>query len=157
MSVFQRGQVAVITGAASGIGRAAAEMFAERGMRLCLFDRSGPEVEALAARLGGVAVVGDVGRLEDVERLRDAAYGAFGAVHLLMNNAAIQPGLEDVGPLERWRATLDVTLWGVIHGVHAFGEKMLAQGAPAAIVNTGSNRASPTRRATRPMRCRKPA
>jgi NAD(P)-dependent dehydrogenase (short-subunit alcohol dehydrogenase family) len=138
MSVFQRGHVAVITGAASGIGRAAAEMLAERGMRLCLFDRSGAELEALASRLGAVAVVGDVSRLEDVERLRDAAYSGFGAVHLLMNNAAIEHGSQMRGPLDRWRATIEVNLWGVIHGVHAFAEKMLGQGAPGAIVNTGS-------------------
>ena len=140
MSVFNRGNVAVITGAASGIGRAAAQMFAERGMRLCLFDRSGAELEALAASLKAEArvVSGDVARLEDVERLRDTAYSAFGAVHVLMNNAAIGHGSKSWGALDRWRAILDVNLWGVIHGVHAFAEAMLGQGGPAAIVNTGS-------------------
>jgi len=140
MSVFQRGHVAVITGAASGIGRAAATMLAERGMRLCLFDRSGAELEALAASLGSEAraVVGDVARREDLERLRETAYDAFGAVHFLMNNAAIEHGSRSWGTLDRWRQTLDVNLWGVIHGVDAFAEAMLGQGDPAAIVNTGS-------------------
>src|SRR5438874_2670279 len=91
MGVFSRGQVAVITGAASGIGRAAASIFAERGMKLCLFDRSAAELTKLAASLpaGTRAVVGDVAKFADLERLRDDAYEAFGAVHVLMNNAAI--------------------------------------------------------------------
>ncbi len=140
MSMFQSGQVAVITGAASGIGRAAAAMCAERGMRLCLFDRSG---EALAKLKEGLpaetrVVVGDVAQFADVERLRDTAYDAFGAVHLLMNNAAIGHGSKNWGTLDRWKAILDVNLWGVIHGVHAFAERMLGQGGRAAIVNTGS-------------------
>ena len=140
MSVFKQDNVAVITGAASGIGRAAASMFAERGMKLCLFDRSADELAALTASLptGTRAVVGDVARYEDVERLRDAAYESFGAVHVLMNNAAIGHGSKSWGALDRWAAILDVNLWGVIHGVHAFAERMLAQGAPGAIVNTGS-------------------
>ncbi len=140
MSVFKQGNVAVITGAASGIGRAAATAFAKAGMRLCLFDRNADELEAFAALLPAAtrAVVGDVARYEDVERLRDTAYEAFGAVHVLMNNAAIGHGSKSWGARDRWAAILDVNLWGVIHGVQAFTERMLAQGAPAAIVNTGS-------------------
>ena len=140
MSVFKRDNVAVITGAASGIGRAAASMLAECGMRLCLFDRSADELAALAASLPVTtrAVVGDVARYEDVERLRDAVFEAFGAVHVLMNNAAIGHGSKSWSARDRWAAILDVNLWGVIHGVQAFTERMLAQGAPAAIVNTGS-------------------
>jgi NAD(P)-dependent dehydrogenase (short-subunit alcohol dehydrogenase family) len=138
MSVFEEGKVAVITGAASGIGRAAAEMFAARGMKLCLFDRSAEALEALARKLGARAVVGDVSRYEDVERLREEAYAAHGAVHVLMNNAAIEHGSECWGTLPRWREILDVNLWGVVNGVEAFTERMLGQGGPAAIVNTGS-------------------
>ncbi|MDE3175940.1 MAG: SDR family NAD(P)-dependent oxidoreductase [Pseudomonadota bacterium] len=140
MSVFSQGQVAVITGAASGIGRAAAARLAGRCMKLCLFDRNADQLAQLAASLPATtrAVVGDVSKFEDVERLRDAAFEAFGAVHLLMNNAAIGHGSKSWGALDRWASILDVNLWGVIHGVHAFTEPMLAQGAPAAIVNTGS-------------------
>jgi NAD(P)-dependent dehydrogenase (short-subunit alcohol dehydrogenase family) len=139
MSVFAEGNVAVITGAASGIGRAAAQSFAARGMRLCLMDRSGEELSALAASLPQArAVAGDVSRYEDLELLRDEAYSAYGAVHVLMNNAAIGHGSKSWGTLGRWREILDVNLWGVINGVEAFAEPMLRQGAPAAIINTGS-------------------
>ena len=140
MDIFQAGRTAVITGAASGIGRAAAQIFAARGLTLCLFDRSAEDLAALAASLPtrAVAVAGDVSRYEDVERLRDTAFKAFGAVHVLMNNAAIGNGSKSWGTRARWREILDVNLWGVINGVDAFAEPMLAQGAPAAIVNTGS-------------------
>jgi NAD(P)-dependent dehydrogenase (short-subunit alcohol dehydrogenase family) len=139
MSVFERGNVAVVTGAASGIGRAAARIFAARGMKLCLLDREGDALSELAASLPHArAVAGDVARYEDVERLRDAAYEAFGAVHVLMNNAAIGHGSKSWGTLPRWRAILDVNLMGVVHGVEAFTPRMLAQGGQAAIINTGS-------------------
>lgn len=140
MSLFARGNVAVITGAASGIGRAAAQTFAARGMKLCLFDREAGPLAELAGSLGGQvrAVCGDVARYEDVEKLRDAAYDAFGAVHVLMNNAAIGHGSKSWGTLDRWKAMLDVNLFGIIHGVDAFAPRLLAQGGPAAIVNTGS-------------------
>ena len=140
MSLFARGNVAVITGAASGIGRAAAQTFAARGMKLCLFDREAGPLAELAGSLGGQvrAVCGDVARYEDVEKLRDAAYDSFGAVHVLMNNAAIGHGSKSWGTLPRWRAILDINLFGVIHGVDAFASRMLAQGTAAAIVNTGS-------------------
>ena len=139
MSVFDNGNVAVITGAASGIGRAAAEIFAARGMRLALMDRSGEELSRLAASLPDArAVAGDVSRYEDMEALRDAAYSAYGAVHVLMNNAAIGHGSKSWGTLPRWREILDVNLFGVVNGVEAFAERMLGQGGPGAIVNTGS-------------------
>jgi NAD(P)-dependent dehydrogenase (short-subunit alcohol dehydrogenase family) len=140
MSVFERGNVSVITGAASGIGRAAAQAFAARGMKLCLLDREADALTEFAASLPGHvrAIPGDVSRREDVERLRDAAYDTFGAVDVLMNNAAIGHGSKSWGTLPRWKAILDVNLWGVIHGVDAFAPRMLAQGGPAAIVNTGS-------------------
>lgn len=138
MSVFEHGKVAVVTGAASGIGRAAAQAFAARGMKLCLFDRSAEPLRALAADLGARAIVGDVAKYEDLERLRDEAYSAFGATHVLMNNAAIEHGSQSWGTLPRWREILGVNLWGVVHGVEAFAERMLGQGGRAVIVNTGS-------------------
>ena len=139
MSVIASGNVAVITGAASGIGRAAAQTFAARGMRLVLMDRSGEALSALAASLPDArAVAGDVSRFEDLERLRDEAYAAYGAVHVLMNNAAIGHGSKSWGAPGRWREILDVNLGGVINGVEAFAAPMLGHGAPAAIINTGS-------------------
>jgi len=139
--VFQQGGVAVITGGASGIGAAAARRFSEMGMKIVMFDRDQDALEALAATLSGEVRVlaGDVAKLADVERLRDLAVSAFGRVDVLMNNAGIGGSEDDNwSGLEAWRQILDVNLWGVIHGVHAFAPLMLGQGGPSAIINTGS-------------------
>jgi NAD(P)-dependent dehydrogenase (short-subunit alcohol dehydrogenase family) len=141
------GRVAAITGAASGIGLAAAKRFATLGMRVCLsdlpgeqFDAAAREVASVAARGGDavLAVPADVSRMEDVERLRDAAYQRFGEVAVLMNNAGTSPGAGPWDHYDNWRRTLEVNLWGVINGVQAFTSAMIAQGTPGAIINTGS-------------------
>ena len=140
-SVFAPGQVAVITGAASGIGRAAAERFARGGMKLVLFDRDEAALAKVKDALGTPVriLAGDVGRIEDVERLRDLAFDGFGPVSLMMNNAAIGgAGSDNWTGLDAWRRIIDVNLWGVVHGVHAFAPALIGQGGPAAIVNTGS-------------------
>ncbi len=143
---LQSGRVAVITGAASGIGLAAAERFARLGMKIVLADVNAGALEAAATRLTAVAgrndgvraFVIDVGNPLEVERLRDSAYDAFGEVAVLMNNAGVEGGGGVLGDLAKWRRLIDVNLWGVIHGVNAFAPTMIKQGLPAAIVNTGS-------------------
>jgi NAD(P)-dependent dehydrogenase (short-subunit alcohol dehydrogenase family) len=138
--LFAAGGTAVITGAASGIGRAAAKRFADRGMRLCLFDVSEQALKALAAELSVETriVAGDVSTPRDIARLHDIAYEAFGKVTLLMNNAGIGGGSTFFGGLDRWHRIIDVNLWGVINGVHRFMPSLIAQNTRCAIINTGS-------------------
>ena len=115
------GKTAVITGGASGIGYATAEKMAAAGAKLVLGDiESGPLDEAVA-RLGAggadvVGVVCDVSRLEDVERLKDASLEAFGAVHVIFNNAGVGGGPTIGAPIEAWRWVVSVNLDGVYHG-----------------------------------------
>lgn len=141
------GRTAVITGAASGIGLAAGMRFANLGMKVCLADLKGEALDRAAEAVGLASSAGkaavravacNVSRMEDLEGLREEAYGAFGDVAVLMNNAGVGNGGGPWEKLDRWRAVLGVNLWGVIHGVQAFAGRMIAQGTPAAIINTGS-------------------
>jgi NAD(P)-dependent dehydrogenase (short-subunit alcohol dehydrogenase family) len=140
------GRVAVITGAASGIGLATAKRLAGLGLRLCLADRDEDVLKRSAAVVieaaGGpdkvLAVPADVGRRSDVERLKDAALTAFGEVALLMNNAGIEGRGQLFGDPGSWSAILETNLWGVINGVHVFAPAMIEQKSPCAIINTGS-------------------
>ncbi|MEW9836699.1 SDR family NAD(P)-dependent oxidoreductase [Mesorhizobium marinum] len=141
------GRTAVITGGASGIGLAAARRFCAAGMNVVIADLEGTALDAAAAAVsqaaGGadrvLAVACDVARPGDLVALADAAYARFGNVSFLMNNAGVgaNPG-KPWQNLDAWKALIDVNLWGVVHGVQAFAERMLAQATPAMIVNTGS-------------------
>ena len=142
---LQRGRVAVITGAASGIGFAAAEAFARLGMKVVLADANAAALESAGALIAAAAdrrnvrtCVVDVSDPEDVERLRDLAYEDFGEVAVLMNNAGMGGGGGVLGDLAKWRRLIAVNLWGVLQGMNLFAPAMLKQGTPAAIVNTGS-------------------
>jgi len=141
-----RDRAAVITGAASGIGLAAAVRLVRLGMKVCLADLNVAALDLAAAEVASHAaspahvraIATDVSRREDVQRLKDAAYEAFGEVAFLMNNAGVEGGGGLFGDAERWRRILDVNLWGVINGVQIFAPAMIAQNTPCAIVNTGS-------------------
>jgi NAD(P)-dependent dehydrogenase (short-subunit alcohol dehydrogenase family) len=139
-----RDKVAVVTGAASGIGRALAGALAAEGMRVALADvEAGPLDEAAheIARGGAktIAVRTDVSKSDDVEALAKAAQAAFGGVHVVCNNAGVSiAGLTWMHTLADWQWVLGVNLWGVIHGVRTFVPIMLAQGTEGHIVNTAS-------------------
>ena len=136
---IQSGNVAVITGAADGIGLAAARRFAELGMRVCMADRNVEKLEAAAKEIdGAMAIPTDVSQLAEVEALRNAALDAHGQVDVLMNNAGFGLPAQAWSDYDSWRALIETNLWGVIHGIQAFTEKMIAQGTPGLIVNTGS-------------------
>ena len=137
-------RVAVVTGGASGIGRALALAFVQEGARVVLadLDEAGmAEVAGTIRSRGGqaVAVRTDVSDLGQVQALADKAWEAFGAVHILCNNAgvAVSGGLEEA-TLKDWQWVVGVNLWGVIDGLLAFLPRMIAQGQGGHIVNTAS-------------------
>jgi len=140
-----KGKVAVVTGAASGIGRAMAERFAAEGMKVVLADieegaLAKAESEMAAAGATVIAVRIDVSRAADVEALAQRTIDAFGAVHVVFNNAGVGPAKGATWELTEadWRWVLGVNLWGVIHGVRAFVPIMLKQDSEGHIVNTAS-------------------
>ena len=140
-----RGRVAVVTGAASGIGFGLAERFATEGMHVVLADIEEAPLAAAAQRLrsAGAEVVHvrcDVSRAEDVDRLATEAVNAFGAVHVVCNNA----GVADTSGASVWEASLEdwewvvgVNFWGVVHGIHTFVPLLLGQDE-GYVVNTAS-------------------
>jgi len=139
-----KGKVAVITGAASGIGYALASRCVSEGMKVVLADVDEErlaQTETEFSGLGGsvLAVRTDVSKRSDVEELARRAIEAFGQVHLLFNNAGVGAGRS---PWEAswndWEWVIGVNLWGVIHGVKVFTPLMLAQGTECHIVNTSS-------------------
>ena len=142
------GRTAVVTGAASGLGLALATALAAEGMHLVLSDIDAPGLAQAAERVSGPgrevhALVGDVSRSDDVERLAELARDRLGAVDLLCNNAGVsKSGLAWELTEDDWQWVLGVDLWGVIHGVRAFVPGMLAAeaaGRPAGhVVNTAS-------------------
>lgn len=147
MAAFAEGNCAVVTGAASGIGRAAAKKFASLGLKVVLadwaqeaLDEAAAEVASLA-RDGGASVIAvrtDVSRWDDLKALEARATQAFGPVAVLMNNAGIQPGSSIFGADDVWRKILDVNLGGAVQGCQVFAPAMIASGKPGIIVNTGS-------------------
>lgn len=140
MSSMLAGKTAVVTGAGSGIGRATARLLAREGASVHVADRDAERVAAVVEEIGDAATghTVDVTDPAAVQGLADAAFSA-GRVDIVMNNAGIgQAGPTAETPLEDWRAIVEVNIMGVVHGVHAFVPRLLAQGGRADIVNTAS-------------------
>jgi NAD(P)-dependent dehydrogenase (short-subunit alcohol dehydrogenase family) len=140
-----RARVAVVTGAASGIGLALAKRFAEEGMKIVLADveeaalaRAESDLRASGAQV--LAVPTDVSRADGVNALAAKTLEAFGAVHVVCNNAGVGgdavPTWEQT--LENWQWVLGVNLWGVIHGIRTFVPILLRQGDEGHVINTAS-------------------
>ncbi len=140
-----RDKVAVITGAASGIGRGIVESFIEVGMKVVLADIDEERLENSVGSLSdsGAVVLGvatDVSKADQVEALASKTLDTFGAIHVLCNNAGIGYGGRNSWevPLEAWKWVLGVNLMGVINGIHTFIPIMLGQNTEGHIVNTAS-------------------
>ena len=135
------GQVAVITGGASGIGLALAQALAAEGCTIAIADVEGGAIQAALDTLppGSLGVHTDVSICADVEHLAARVIERFGHVDILCNNAGVSTfNTVEHQTLDDWRWVLGVNLWGVIHGVHVFAPIMRAQGTPGHIVNTAS-------------------
>jgi NAD(P)-dependent dehydrogenase (short-subunit alcohol dehydrogenase family) len=137
------GKVAVVTGAAAGIGLALAERFARAGLDIVLADVEEPALAAAEQKIAGLgvrtlAVRTDVSDEASVQALAAAATERFGAVHVVCNNAGVQSASDPwFGPLSAWKWVLGVNLWGVVHGIRAFLPLLAMQGE-GHFVNTAS-------------------
>ena len=139
-----KGKVAVITGGATGIGRAMAERFAEEGMRIVLADVEADVLEKTAEEMRAegaevLSIACDISKREEVEHLANETVKAFSTVHVLCNNAGVGSGgytweIE----LDDWDWVLDVNLKGVVYGIHYFTPIMMKNGDACHIVNTAS-------------------
>lgn len=144
-----KGKVAVITGAASGIGRGIAEHCIQKGMKVVLADIEEAALmrteQALRAKgASALAIRTDVSKAGDIERLAQQTLDTFGAVHLLFNNAGVQSEVQRnraiwESTLDDWEWVINVNLWGVIHGIRVFVPIMLKQQTECHIVNTASH------------------
>lgn len=143
---IEKGNVAVVTGGASGLGLAAARHLAKAGLRVCIADLPGDGLEtaretliaegAAGADILAVGVdVADAGQLRDLQARVTAD---LGPVNVLMNNAGMQPGSSIFDAEDNWRRIIDVNMWGIIRGSQIFAPAMIASGKPGLIINTGS-------------------
>jgi NAD(P)-dependent dehydrogenase (short-subunit alcohol dehydrogenase family) len=143
---FASNHVAVVTGAASGIGLAAARRFAGLGMNVVLADLPGERLDKAARETAALsphgldsvaAIAADVASISSLQALERDVVALFGRVHVLMNNAGI-PGSSMFGAQDAWEKVFAVNLWGVVNGSRIFAPGMIAHGQTGLIINTGS-------------------
>ena len=140
------GKVAVVTGGGGGIGKALGVRFGQAGMKVVLADNDDDLLEPTVDELRGdgldtTGVVTDVRLIESVEALRDATLDAYGAVHVVCNNAGIGAGSQKPfweQHVNDWRWSYDVNVFGVVNGINAFVPVMLEQDTEGHVVNTSS-------------------
>jgi NAD(P)-dependent dehydrogenase (short-subunit alcohol dehydrogenase family) len=146
-AIVQPNNVAVVTGAALGIGRAMCKRFAEAGMSVVLADLPGDDLDNAVHTMKGVSPRGpelilaaptDVGDPAQMNQLRDRVMARFGKVNLLANNAATRIGRGHDADLDEWRRAMEVNFWGAVLGVRAFLPQMLASAETGVVVNVGS-------------------
>lgn len=143
---LEKGNTAVVTGAASGLGLAAAQFLASKGLRVCLADLGADRLAAArdqiiasgASEADVITQETDVGDPAALRALADSTYAAFGAVHVLINNAGMQPGSSIFDAEANWDRIIAVNMSGVIRGSQIFAPLMIAGGAAGLIINTGS-------------------
>ena len=141
IDAVQAGNVAVITGAALGIGRAMAQRFVAEGMRVALLDVDAENLHSARDEIGGDTdgILCDVAEIESLEHARDRIMDTWGqAPSVLVNNAVTRIGRGMEAPLEDWRRSLDINIMGVVNGVRAFLPAMQATAMPGLVINVGS-------------------
>jgi NAD(P)-dependent dehydrogenase (short-subunit alcohol dehydrogenase family) len=143
--VIHAGRVALVTGAASGIGYAAAIEFAKLGLKIAIADcdeknltKVGHELTAIVGESNVLVIPTDVSKLDQVVRLRDRVYEVWGEVAVLMNNAGIGNKGTSWDGLDNWHKVFDVNVFGVVNVQQTFVPNMLCQENPAVVINTGS-------------------
>ena len=141
LDAIQPGNIAVITGAALGIGRAMAKRFVADGMRVALLDVDAEHLHDARDEIGGETdgILCDVAEVESLEHARDRIMDTWGQTpSILVNNAVTRIGRGMDAPLAEWRRSLDINVMGVVNGVRAFLPAMQESGAPGLIINVGS-------------------
>lgn len=132
-------KIAVVTGGGSGMGKGIAEKLLSLGVQVIIADIDQSAIEATGEELGIEGIVTDVSRFEDVQALAEKVVKRYGGVDILCNNAGVGPvGLIADLTLEDWRWMLDINLWGVIHGIHAFLPYLKRNAHGGHIINTAS-------------------
>ena len=144
--LFSKGQVALVTGAALGIGRAAAIEFAKRGMSIVAIDLAGDDLSSLENELNGIAsnsdqvlcIEADLSQANAMVQIQSRVNDVFGSVNVLMNNAVTREGRTFDGTTDQWKQLFDVNVWALVDASRRFLPDMLDSGQRSAIINVGS-------------------